>query len=76
MNVVNTEHKLLAWSPKLSTHYDEDDLTNVGNPEKEPEVVFFPSIRGFAIQPHPEWEEDDSAFNAWVNQQIIKHCFS
>lgn len=47
------DHKLLAWSEKRSTHYvDGHDRVDVPN---EPEFVYFPETRGYAIQWHPEY---------------------
>lgn len=70
-NLKGTKHELLAWSTEnLSRHY-EDGFGNVELPPdfKEPEVVFFPEIRGLAIQGHPEWATG-SLFAEYCNQLI------
>lgn len=79
----DVEHELLGWAP--------DHLANVYNPpetehavdmemrrQKEPEVVYFPQIKGFAIQGHPEWHHDapGQLFNTWLMGQIKQKCFS
>lgn len=51
-------HEMLAWSEtRLSRHYytedDEEELAMYK--QYEPEIVYFPGIRGLAIQGHPEW---------------------
>lgn len=51
-------HELLAWaSPGLSTIYMGEDDRNIEEMvlEREPEIVWFPEIRGLAIQGHPEY---------------------
>lgn len=52
------EHELLAWAePSRSTTYvvkadqQQDDMVD----QKEPEIVWFPKIKGLAIQGHPEF---------------------
>lgn len=53
-----TEHKLLAWTaPKLSDVYWSTDAHGQDvqiTVEKEPELIYFPKIKGMAIQWHPE----------------------
>lgn len=64
-------YQLLAWSHHLSSTY----LVPVGDLAedwyvKEPEVVWYPKIRGLAIQSHPEWPDMPIAFNDWLNELI------
>jgi hypothetical protein len=61
----DVEHEMLAWTTNgLSSHYhfgerkDSDRMDG----KVEPEVVYFPHIRGLAIQGHPEWAEKDSRY--------------
>lgn len=84
----DVNHEMLAWSTKKesmvyqphNTYYS----TNMQQPAfEEPEVVFFPDIKGFAIQCHPEWHYNNStrpdgpwAFNNWVMEQILEKCFA
>lgn len=62
----DTEHELIAWSNyKISKEYlgeDEEKLPV----EKEPEIIFFPKIKGLGIQGHPEWLSKDTNF--------VKYC--
>lgn len=50
------DHKLLAWAsePRSKGHYVDghDTLPSVPN---EPEFVFFPETKGYAVQWHPEF---------------------
>jgi hypothetical protein len=65
MNPAGTKHKLVGWSQqKLSSCYQgetEQDIIGMIN-KAEPEIVFFPEIRGLAIQGHPEWVRDTHPF--------------
>ena len=48
-----TNHELLAWAaPKLSdVYFDEDKEVNI---DIEPELIYYPDLKGLAIQWHPE----------------------
>jgi gamma-glutamyl-gamma-aminobutyrate hydrolase PuuD len=69
----NIEHEMVAWCPtNLSdVHYDVD--TDIPMPV-EPEFVYFPQIKGFAIQWHPEMLAIEAAANQYVinfiNQRV------
>lgn len=68
------EYELLAWSTKnLSKRYeDEHGIYKIPEEFKEPEVVYFPKIRGLAIQSHPEWCSVDDPFNLYVFELVNK----
>lgn len=74
----NVEHEMLAWSdtPK-SSYYDASPKAPMFDMKDkvEPEVVYFPQVRGFAIQGHPEWMQVESPFVKWCMENIQKHCF-
>ena len=73
MNVSTVEHELLAWNSGIkSTEYHIDRLLIEHFVDKEPEVVWFPKIKGLAIQPHPEWEPEPSNFNEWILTEIME----
>jgi gamma-glutamyl-gamma-aminobutyrate hydrolase PuuD len=63
-----TNHELIAWMPqKLSDVYvDEDRLVPSEEVVVEPEFVYFPDIKGFAIQWHPEMMQMDAEANQYV----------
>lgn len=63
------EHEMLAvMEVPLSTIYVSEDTT-VQVPE-EPEYVYFPTVRGFAIQWHPEMMDSNSAATQYVLSTI------
>ena len=67
------DYVLLAWSTnKLSKQYENDNetLDDIG---LEPEIVWFPKIRGLAIQGHPEWMDDGCDFNQYVLSLVRKY---
>lgn len=72
MDLDGTEYELLAWANRAAVIEGEVGGVNL-EPDLwagflEPEVVFFPEIKGIAIQPHPEWEatKAESPFNDWL----------
>lgn len=66
----NVEHQMLAWCSKpLSDTYSSGVVKP--RPPLEPEVVWFPKIKGLAIQCHPEWHTT-TAFNEWMFMEIDK----
>ena len=67
------DYVLLGWSSdKLSKCYDGKSEDEQLIQEYEPEVVYFPKIKGFAIQGHPEWMHEQSAFVKWCMKEIQK----
>lgn len=80
MDVRGTNHELLAWSKeKLATIYDKETfytpLDDYVKEMKEPEVVWFPDIKGLAIQAHPEWEQTDKTpFANYVLDLVLEKC--
>ena len=55
------KYEILGWvEPHLSITHEgtcpEEQLT----PPVEPEIIWFPEIKGLAIQSHPEWMRQDS----------------
>lgn len=58
----DTEYDMIAVSTdNLSISYQIGQSDSYDMPE-EPEIVYFPEIKGLAIQPHPEWMKHDSLF--------------
>ena len=56
---------VLGWSTnKMAQGYYNEQSTFVSFPVgfKEPEIVFFPEIKGLGFQPHPEWMQDSHEF--------------
>jgi gamma-glutamyl-gamma-aminobutyrate hydrolase PuuD len=66
------DHELVAWSDKrLADHYGymDNKAYEPGPDWKEPEFVYFPKIRGYAIQWHPE----GMGIQTPANQYILKY---
>ncbi len=60
-----TDHELIAWSKrKLSGVYWDEDKTI--NRDIEPEFIYYPSLKGFALQWHPEMMPADCTANQYV----------
>jgi gamma-glutamyl-gamma-aminobutyrate hydrolase PuuD len=71
----DVEHEMLAWSSeKLSSFFLNGEDKPIPQMEKqvEPEVVFFPKIRGLAIQGHPEWMGEYEPLVKWFNKLIVE----
>lgn len=67
------EHELLAWSTEKRSHFYEDDRSINLDLDVEPEIVYFPQVRGLAIQGHPEWAQDSERFVSYVNELVRSH---
>lgn len=64
-------HELLAWSTRrLSDVYLYQDDKHHPPPEKESEFIYFPKIKGFAIQWHPEGMALESPATAFIMKAI------
>jgi putative glutamine amidotransferase len=68
-----TDHELIAWSKhKLSNVYFDEDK-NVAH-SIEPEFIYYPSLKGFAIQWHPEMMAASTPANqyllSFINERI------
>jgi carbamoylphosphate synthase small subunit len=67
------DHKLLAWcdTPRSPKYIYMDDKEFVPPKDwKEPEAIFFPKIKGLAIQWHPEMMDEDSEATQFVYDQM------
>lgn len=68
-NLPEDHYEVLAWSSERRAHkYENGERQEIPemklNPE--PEIVYFPYLKGLAIQGHPEWMPADSTF--------VKYC--
>lgn len=68
LNVDGTQHKMIQWSStrRSTQYYGEDNNIQVAPPEVEPEYVYFPEVKGHAIQWHPEFMNEDAPANNWL----------
>lgn len=74
----DVNHQLLAWSTTRQSNVYEgcaEAVSILEGTNKEPEVVYFPDVNGFAIQCHPEWHPEYHPFNTWVHDEIEQICF-
>jgi anthranilate/para-aminobenzoate synthase component II len=85
LDVHGTNHELIAWTPKRlsSVYYQENNHSSahigkavLNNEFKEPEIVFFPDIKGLAIQGHPEWAEETSEFVTVTLNLVQEYLFA
>lgn len=61
-------HFMIAKTPeRLSDVYERGDETLWVTPAYEPEIIWFPTIRGLAIQGHPEFMSRNSDFVRYCN---------
>lgn len=64
------DYVVYAYDPRSTKVWIDDNTT------KElacvPEVIWYPKTKCLCIQPHPEWENEDSPFVAWCNSLIEK----
>lgn len=70
----NVQHEMLAWStePLSKGHYIWKDDQVYTPPEGfvEPEFVYFPRVKGFAIQWHPEMMSAETPATTFVLNEI------
>jgi len=61
----DVEHVMVAWSKEHQSkvHLDVDENVNVA---LEPEFVYFPKVRGAAIQWHPEFMSEDQPSTEYI----------
>ena len=70
-----TEHELIAWSCSRYYGQYEDDKGKVNmDNEVEAEIVYYPKIKGLAIQGHPEWAVG-SVFANYCNRLVKEYLF-
>lgn len=72
MNPTKTEHTLLAWTKRSSVYYSQDDHQEPL--KKEPECIFFPKIRGLAVQWHPECMNLGEPSMTFLEKELLRVC--
>lgn len=63
----DVEHKMIAWSTENLSHHYMDVNTKVNVP-CEPEQVYFPTVKGHAIQWHPEFMPINCLANQYIEE--------
>lgn len=71
----DVEHEMIAWSTdKRSRVYvnqnDDNDTRMMESVTPEPEIVYFPKIRGLAIQGHPEFMDERCDFVQYCRELV------
>ena len=68
----DVDHELLMWieHKRSSVHYVGSGRSITNALQCEPETVYYPKIRGFAPQWHPEWLDVDCVANQKLLQMI------
>ena len=79
MRLKGTDHQVLGWCVPRSEHYliDEKHAEPVGKIEflVEPEIVFFPTLKGLAMQFHPEMGKN-SALGQLAKNLVAEYFFA
>lgn len=71
------EFRILGWAlPRLSKHYFGPHSTELQEPVREPEIVFYPKIRALAIQGHPEYSHATQEYQDYCVGLVTKFLFS
>ena len=68
-NMKATDYKILGWSNRLSNIYLGEDDENL-KVEREPEIVYYPRIKGLGIQHHPEMMTYASRANVYLRDLL------
>lgn len=80
-NLPKENYELLAWTEQLSDVHITEGNKNIKFKDstldqngwfKEPEIIWFPKIRGLSCQMHPEYANSPKELNDWVNKLIIE----
>lgn len=67
------DHELLAWSTQARSKeyiYQDDKLFEIPTGWVEPEFYYFPKIKAFAVQWHPEMMDDNEPATKYVMEKI------
>ena len=79
MRPERTEHVMIAWSKEAlsSCYLDGRDQEIYGHEKpKEPEIVYFPTIRGLGIQGHPEMLPENHPTVEYCNKLVKQYLFT
>lgn len=69
LNPFGVEHEMVQWSSERRSkrYFQEDsDTPSEQQPAVEPEYVWFPKVKGHAIQWHPEYMDENCEANNWL----------
>lgn len=76
MNVTGTNHDIIQWSTerRSPTYYAQTNESETP-PNVEPEYVYFPDVKGHAIQWHPEYMSPSTDANIWLKEKMNEFFF-
>lgn len=72
MNPFGVKHEMIAWTKEKVAKKFLDSNGDVEIP-CEPEMVYFPEIKGIAIQWHPEMMGDQSDATLYIQEWMVKN---
>lgn len=71
-------YEVIAWTPELSDRYQADVelqfpefAIDINGKFKEPEMIWYPEIRGLGVQGHPEWGPGKPALD-FINKVLLE----
>lgn len=73
MNPFKVKHELLAWATTIISNVHLVEKENNVEVEVEPEVVYFPEIKGLAIQYHPEFMSMSEEGVTYARELVSKY---
>ena len=70
-NMDESKYKMIAWAdrPRSANHYEGVTVA----PPVEPEIIYFPEIKGLAIQGHPEFMDAQCEFVQYCNDLVKEY---
>jgi gamma-glutamyl-gamma-aminobutyrate hydrolase PuuD len=68
-NMDKSDYRILGWANRISNKYKSEDEKDLDVP-CEPEIVFYPKIKGLAIQHHPEMLTYASKSNRYLRDLL------
>lgn len=75
MNPDGTDYNLVAWSEhqRSQEYFDARGRHDKTSIQVEPEYIYFPKIKGHAIQWHPEFHDETEACNVWLKDRWVNN---
>lgn len=65
------DYQLVGWSNMVATRFLTQGYVEVSMSANEPEIIWYPKLRGLAVQMHPEWKSSPIKFNKWLNKTVL-----
>lgn len=70
-NMDASKYKMIAWADRAlsANHYEGVSMA----PPVEPEIIYFPELKGLAIQGHPEFMDESCEFVKYSNELVRQY---